>query len=114
MQAIVVKYMQATNHRPARIKAECQRGSVTIAYDHGNVDQYDLAVKTLLRKFVAEDIEQYEESRKSPWAKGVWTRGDLPDSSKWHHVYTYNNSFSELHIEHPPDGCVSVREEESQ
>lgn len=34
MQAIVTKYIAATNTRPSRIKATCAAGSVTISYPH--------------------------------------------------------------------------------
>ncbi len=34
MQAIVTKYIPATNYRGSRIKASCAFGSVTIPYPH--------------------------------------------------------------------------------
>lgn len=73
MQAITTKYLGPTNHRPSRIKAECDAGSLTLGYhmlDHsplirgddahqraayalllqlGWADQWDLASGTLKR-----------------------------------------------------------------
>lgn len=34
MQAIITKYLPATNSRGSRIKATCQAGSVTISYPY--------------------------------------------------------------------------------
>ena len=34
MQAIVTKYLSATNTRGTRIKAYCQAGSITLGWDH--------------------------------------------------------------------------------
>lgn len=34
MQAIITKYLSATNSRGSRIKATCAAGSVTIGYPH--------------------------------------------------------------------------------
>lgn len=51
-QAIVTKYLGPTNYRGARVKATCQAGSVTLAWDdaldvNGN---HDAAAKALTAK----------------------------------------------------------------
>ena len=33
MQAIETKYIPASNYRGSRIKATCERGSITVSYD---------------------------------------------------------------------------------
>lgn len=39
LQAIQTKYLEPTNHRPARIKAWCQARKIIVSWDHGvNVD----------------------------------------------------------------------------
>jgi hypothetical protein len=35
MQAIITKYLSATNHRGARVKASAQAGSLTVGWDDG-------------------------------------------------------------------------------
>jgi hypothetical protein len=48
-QAIATKYLGPTDTRGARIKASCEAGSVTVAWDHGlNVDQNHAAAATSL------------------------------------------------------------------
>ena len=39
MQAIITKYIGATNYRPSRIKATCEAGSVTIAYPYEDEEE---------------------------------------------------------------------------
>lgn len=34
MQAIITKYLGATNHKGSRLKAKCEAGSITVSYDH--------------------------------------------------------------------------------
>ena len=34
-QAIKTKYLPCTNHRPSRIKASCDAGSVCVGWDYG-------------------------------------------------------------------------------
>ncbi len=56
-QAISTKYLPATNTRGSRIKASCDRGSVTVPYPHelSGADCHAVAVDALLRRFAAED-----------------------------------------------------------
>lgn len=65
MQAITTKFLSATNHKGARVKATCQAGSLTVSWDHAlNMDEnYDAAARALATKL--------------GWA-GEWARGWLP------------------------------------
>ena len=50
MQTIQTKYLPATNYKPARVKATCQGGSVTISREYAlNVDQDYVRVAKLLK-----------------------------------------------------------------
>lgn len=66
-QAIVTKYIPATNTKGSRVKATSWAGSVTVNYEHGlNADQNHLAAaKSLAEKF--------------GW-KGSFVGGDNPDA----------------------------------
>lgn len=71
MQAIVTKYLPATNFRGARIKAECERGKVTIPFPHeltwnlAHISAADL----LVARFVNEDAKRHPDSTfLNPWA----------------------------------------------
>lgn len=52
MQAIVTKFLGATNHKGARIKAKCQAGSLILSWDDGlNIDEnHDKAAGRLAAK----------------------------------------------------------------
>lgn len=70
MQAIITKYLPATNFRGARIKASCERGSLTISYPYelsGNACHI-AAVDALVSKFIKEDTSRYGTKR-NPWSK---------------------------------------------
>jgi len=81
MQAIVTKYIPATNTKPARIKAWCERGSITISYNDGTLGDGDrslAACRALCRKFADEDLKQYGTPIESnPWMRPV-VQGGLP------------------------------------
>lgn len=51
-QAIVTKYLGPTNHRGSRVKATCEAGSVTVAWDDALdvADNHAKAVRALLIK----------------------------------------------------------------
>lgn len=53
MQAIHTKFIGPTNHRPARIKAWAQAGSVTVSWDDalGIEENHSAAVKAFLTKW---------------------------------------------------------------
>lgn len=70
MQAILTKYLCATNTRGSRIKASCERGSITISYpDELSGDAVHIAAKdALVAKFVKEDAKRYGSER-NPWSR---------------------------------------------
>jgi hypothetical protein len=89
MQSIRTKYLPATNSRGSRIKATCERGSVTIPYPHelSGDEVHRLAAKTLVFRFMDEDKEKYGTPHASnPWGREFVT-GCLPDGS-YAHVFT--------------------------
>lgn len=89
MQAILTKFLPPTNNRAARIKAWCDRGSVTIATSEANgaLEQHAYAAKRLCAKFVAEDAAKYgaDSQSNNPWAAPM-TEGGLPQSFKHAHA----------------------------
>ena len=84
MQAILTKYLPATNFKGSRIKAVCDRGSITISYpDELSGDACHIAaVDALIAKFVKEDEARYG-TNKNPWSKPR-VCGGLPDGSVAH------------------------------
>lgn len=88
MQAIMTKFLPATNVRGSRIKASCERGSITVSYPHELSGDacHRFAVQSLVEKFVAEDAKKYgTNGRGNPWALPFVT-GGLPDGT-YAHVY---------------------------
>ncbi len=82
MQAITTKFLPCTNTKPSRIKATCERGSVTISVDQ--IDsvldlmgvrtdedfRHRQAARFLLSKFLDEDALKYGSKKESnPWAR---------------------------------------------
>ncbi len=69
MQAIETKYIGPSNYRGSRIKATCERGSITISYDDAlNSDEAHIAAAdALVAKFVKEDEKRYGTNR-NPWS----------------------------------------------
>lgn len=60
MQAIVTKYLPATNTKGARIKASCEAGSVTISYPHEaqrGVEAHATAMRALAAKLGWREYE---------------------------------------------------------
>lgn len=78
MQAISSHYISPTNTRPGRIKAECERGSITTAWDHGlGVEENHVkAAQALVEKFADEDQKRDPEGSKyhTPRANSPWLR----------------------------------------
>ncbi len=71
-QAIVTKFIPATNYRGSRIKASCDRGNITISYpdELSGADCHIAAADALCAKFVAEDVKKYgSDAANSSWAK---------------------------------------------
>lgn len=69
MKAIETKYLPATNTRGSRIKATCERGSITISYpsDLSGDAVHIAARQKLIEKFLAEDKARYGEAH-NPWS----------------------------------------------
>lgn len=87
MQAIQTKYLPATNNRGSRIKASCERGSITIPYPHelSGDEVHREAVRQLLARFIREDSEGENGCPPSnnPWKRDFVT-GGLPDGTLAH------------------------------
>lgn len=86
MQAILSKFIPATNFKGSRIKVECERGSITISYpDELSGDACHVSVvDALVAKFVKEDAARYG-TNKNPWLKPR-ACGQLP-SGDYAHVF---------------------------
>jgi hypothetical protein len=86
-QAILTKYLSPTNSRGARIKASCERGSITIPYPYEinwNSDTHIYAAKQLIQKFCMEDLEERSiPVDNNPWGFGFVT-GQIADGSFVH------------------------------
>ena len=86
MQAIQTKYLPATNTLGSRIKATCERGSITIDYPHelsGDAVHREAALQ-LLERFVSEDwTERSIAPSSNPW-KREFATGCLPDGTYAH------------------------------
>ena len=83
-QAIVTRYLGPTNTRPSRIRASCDRGSITITFPQGDglADAHAVAVRALLAKFARED----GTTRSWP-AFERWVCGGMPQASKDAYVW---------------------------
>ena len=86
MQAIQTRYFGPGNVRGSRIKASCDRGSMTYSYDHSlNLEENHVAAAQFLcQQFIASDEKMFG----SPRATNPWGRkrvcGGLPDGSFVH------------------------------
>ena len=96
MQAIQVKYLPTTNTKGSRLKAFCDRGSITIPFPYTNDDGAE-AVKALVNKFIAQDRKEYGDDCQS-WVgwyiKGTLKNGDdvfviLPHKVESHYTYFF-------------------------
>lgn len=75
MQAIETKLIPATNNKPTRIKARCERGSIIVSADSLSGDQMNgsesthvKAAQLLVEKFISEDAKQYgSDQNQNPW-----------------------------------------------
>jgi hypothetical protein len=80
MQAIQTKYIPATNHKPSRIKAWCERGSITVSYDYelGDEGAAQVAVNALVSRFAEQDRKNYGTPVEgNPWLRPM-ACGGLP------------------------------------
>lgn len=76
-QAIHTYFVPATNARASRIKAQCDRGSITISWDDskGIEGNHCAACSALVRRFLAEDTDRYaQDPKRNPW-RGPWQMG---------------------------------------
>jgi len=86
MQAITTKYLPATNHLGARVKATCSRGSLTIGFDYNlSGDAIHIAAASaLIERFLAQDLKFHGTPIESnPWLLPFAT-GTLSDGSVAH------------------------------
>ena len=89
MQAIITKYLSPTDTKGPRIKATCQRGSVTVAWDHEFTaqDNHKRAAVVLCGKFANEDFaKRGEDPMHNIWSR-PFASGCLPNGA-YAHVFT--------------------------
>lgn len=87
MQAITTKIIPATNTRPTRIKAECERGSLTVCADAFTKGAHRCAARMLCERFADEDAKEYN----APVGSNPWLRPFATGQSKdgnYQHVFT--------------------------
>jgi hypothetical protein len=86
MQAILTKVLPATNTKPTRIKATCERGSVIVCCDIHEQGHVFVARKPC-RSFAMADQKRYGTPLdKNPWERPFVT-GQLPNGD-YAHVFT--------------------------
>ena len=88
-QAIVTKYIPASNTRGSRIKAMAERDSISVPYPHeinsGDVHAY--AAQKLCEKFASEDLKQFGTPvTKNPWSR-AFVSGAMPNNKGECHVF---------------------------
>ena len=89
MQAIVTKYIPCTDTRGSRIKATCDRGSISVsfAYDLNEEDRHAAAASALVGKFCEQDLKTYGTPKdKNPWNRPT-VMGALPNNKGMVHVF---------------------------
>ena len=90
-QAIQTKFIPCTNTKPARIKAFCARGSITIGYHSDEMpsdlnERHIYVAKQLCEKFLKEDygnIPGQNKNKPNPWA-GQFVTGQLKNGNYVH------------------------------
>ena len=88
-QAIATRYLCPTNTRGARIRATCDRASITISFPYGNglAEAHAVAVRALLDKFHKEDASDGDFRFRSWPAFERWVCGGMPQASKDAYVW---------------------------
>lgn len=89
MQAITTKVIPATSYRPTRIKAECERGSITVCRPDADTveDAHRAVARMLCERFANEDLTQRGEPlERNPWLRPFVT-GQSCDGDH-QHVFT--------------------------
>jgi len=91
MQSIITKYLPCTNFKGSRIKATCERGSITISYplELSGDAVHIAAADALVAKFVKEDEKRYGTTN-NPWSTPR-VCGQLP-SGEYAHVIQYRDT----------------------
>lgn len=87
MQAITTKVIPCTNTRPTRIKAECERGSLTLSATETDTAAHRAFARTLCERFAIADSKEYG----SPFASNPWLRPFVTGQTKrgdYVHVFT--------------------------
>lgn len=83
-QAIVTRYLHCTNYKGSRIKAYCDRGSITINCPHelSGYERHAFAFRALLAKFHKED------GNETSWGPAEsYVCGGLPDKLRDNYVF---------------------------
>lgn len=93
-QAIQTKFLPCTNSRGSRIKAWCDRGSVTVPFSHSGKEHRE-AAEALCAKFIAEDKAKYGDQAKSAW-DGLLIEGGLPNNGGHCFVFVPREMLSQL------------------
>jgi len=85
MQAILTKFLPATNNNGARVKATCARGSYTIGFDYAlSGDAIHIsAASALIERFLAQDLKSGTPIESNPWNRPFVT-GTLSDGTVAH------------------------------
>lgn len=78
-QAITTKFLPPTYVKGARIKASCERGSITLSWSRGDGrDNHTAAMRALLAKFRKEDgRDDNGWGNGDEWWGGATDKGDL-------------------------------------
>lgn len=92
MQAIQTKFLPATNARDYRIKASCERGSITIPFPETieGEEAHRFAVDALLKKFQKEDSARAEEQEAVHWWPGGYVMGAVKGGFVAVGIFSFN------------------------
>lgn len=84
-QCIKTRYVGPTDTKPGRVKATCERGSITIDWMHeGSVgENHRAAVAALLSKFASEDFAKYGEKSNGWGHMAEWRGGADKSEHVW-------------------------------
>jgi hypothetical protein len=89
MQAIITKYIPPSA-KGSRIKATCERGTLTIPFDHecDTGGAHRKAAQALINVFINEDKARNRPDSfyENPWSK-PFASGALPDGLTYAHVF---------------------------
>jgi hypothetical protein len=89
MQAILTKYIRESNTKGSRIKATCERGTLTIPYDHefDTDGAHRKAALALINLFINEDkARNGTPLNKNVWA-GHFASAELPNNKGHAHIF---------------------------